>query len=276
MSEHTVSLGTLEEAALALSTEAINFRGSFDLLREKLPAFFGKVTGFVDGLLPNQELNLDLLNQRKYSELAKKGDYMTLRRRNVLVPKGLAVSYLKHIATLNRNQDALDDLISETLRPFEKHLGVLLSDPDTLKSQRDSKIVEKVVTHDIDALRQAMAKDFSKDGAERRPYGELIARQSDWPKVTSEFNDLVERLARVPRKEILSLVEQITEHLEKLLERMETDPDTYQATGLKISELAKVSFTMAEEVEFYATQAFMIEQLQVSIEAAGALVREYD
>jgi hypothetical protein len=276
MSEQTVSLGVLEEATLVLSTEAINLRGSFDSLREKLPGFFDKLTGFVNGLLPNEELQLDLFNQRKYAKLSKKGDYMTLRRRNVMVPKGLQVSYLKHLTSLNRNQDALDELLTETLRPFERHLATLLSNPETLKSQRDSKIIDKVVTHDIESLRTEMAKDFNKDSAERRSYGDLVGRQSDWPKIAGEFNDLVERMARISRKEVLSLVETISGHLNKLIERMETDPETYEASGLKISELAKVSFVMAEEVEFYATQAFMVEQLQASIEAASDLVRGYD
>lgn len=276
MSVHAVNLDALEEATLAMSIEAINLRGSFDSLRQKLPGFFGKLTDFTNGLLPNTELQLDMFNQRKYAELAKKGDYMVLRRRNVMVPKGLQVSYLKHLETLNRNQDAIDYLITETLRPFERHLGTLLSNPDTLKSQRESKIIDKVVIHDIAALRTEMAKDFNKDSAERRPYGAVIGRQSDWPKITLEFNDLIERAARVSRKEVLSLVELISEHLDKLIQRMETDPETYEATGLKISELAKVSFVMAEEVEFYATQAFMIEQLQASIEASAELVVSYD
>jgi F0F1-type ATP synthase delta subunit len=276
MSEPTVSLGILEEATLDLSTEAINLRGSFDSLRQKLPDFFGKLTGFVNGLLPNQELQLDMFNQRKYAELAKKGDYMTLRRRNVIVPKGLQVSYLKHLESLNRNQDAIDTLITEILSPFEKHLGTLLSNPETLKSQRESKIIDKVVVHDVAGLRSEMAKDFNKDSAERRPYGTVIGRQSDWPKITLEFNDLVERMARISRKEVLSYVELISEHLEKLIQRMETDPETYESNGLKVSELAKISFVMAEEVEFYATQAFMVEQLQVSIEAAAELVVSYD
>lgn len=275
MSEQTIDLGVLEQAATELTTEALSLRGSFDYLRTKLPEYFNKVTGFVGGLLPDSDLQLDLLNDRKHYELSKKGDYMTLRRYPVMVPKGLAVSYLKHLKTLSKAQDAVDGLITETLQPFEKHLATLLSNPDTLMSQRESKIIDKVVTHDIDALRDTIAKDFSRDGAEKRKYGDLIGRQGDWPQVAGEFNDLVERLARVPRKEVLALVELITEHLDKLLQRMETDPETYQATGISISELAKVSFVMAQEVEFYATHSFMLEQLQVSIEAAGELVTNH-
>jgi hypothetical protein len=274
MSEQPIDLGVLEQAALELTTEALSFRGSFDYLRQKLPAYFSKVTEFVSNSLSDVDVELDLLNESKHYQLSKKSNYMLLRRTPVMVPKGLATTYLKHLSTLNKAQDAVDGLIQETLEPFEKHLAVLLTDPSTLQSQRESKIVDKVVTHDIESIRDLIAKDFSRDGAERRPYGDLITRQAEWPKIASEYNDLVERLARVPRKTVLDLVKTISEHLDKLLQRMESDPETYAASGVSISELAKVSFVMAQEVEFYATHTFMIEQLQASIEAAGALATE--
>lgn len=272
MSEQSIDLGVLEQAAIELTTEALSFRGSFDTLRLKLPEYFNAVTDFVGNLMPGNAAQLDLLNERKHYELSKKGDYMSLRRYPVMVPKGLNTTYLKHLGTLSVAQDAIDGLIQETLAPFEKHLAVLLTNPETLQSQRESKIVDKVITHDIESVRALIAKDFSRDGAERRPYGSLIGRQSEWVPIARDYNNLVERLARISRKEVLALVELISEHLNKLLQRMESDPETYAATGVTIAELAKVSFVMAQEVEFYATHSYMMEQLQVSIEAAEEVI----
>ena len=85
----------------------------------------------------------------------------------------------------------------------------------------------------------------------------------------TKHNDLVERLASVPREKVLELVEIITDHLETLLKRMDEDPETYVASGVTISDIAKLSFTLAQEVEFYALYTFMVEGLQNSIENAA-------
>ena len=275
MSESTIGRDDLEQRALELTTEALSFRGGFASLREKLSDYFDSVSQFVADKLPSNDQSLDLLNQRMYQKLSREGNYVELRRKAVIVPRGLSSDYLTYMESLSKSQDALDELIDDTLRPFEKHLAVLLKDPDTLRSQRESNIVDRVVTHDIEGLRGEVGRHFSKDQAERRPYGSLVGRQADWAQIATTFNDLVERFAQVPRKEVLALVEQIASLLDRLIQNMADDPETYEASGVSIAELAKVSYVMAEEVEFYALHAFRLEQLQTSIEMAGELAQKH-
>lgn len=275
MTTQPLTLEQFEDVCLSLSTEAMSVKGSLKPLRRKLPEFFEQFNAFVNSRFfdDDDEMDLALLSQSHYSALAKKGDYMALRRRMVLVPKGLNVTYLDHLETLSKSQDLVDKLMPETLVPFERFLGTLLTHPDTLKSQRESGTLEDVVQHDLESMQEMISKDFTRDGNERRAYGDVIERQRDWPKIVQNFNSVTERLVQIPRKQVIEMVETITEHLNVIVERIEEDPEAYAASGVTISSLAKMSYAAASEVEYYSIHAFMVEQLQTSIEDAAKLVK---
>ena len=276
MPEHVMTLEEFETASLALAQEALSIplSGTFTKLRAALPNYFANLKDFIQHRLFDNNAALDLLNQNKYSALANEGNYMALRMKPVIVPKGLNASYLDYLKVLEKAQDSVDLLIPETLTPFQKYLGALLSDPDTLKSQRQAQMLDTVTTHDLEPVQKDIQALFSQDNAENRTYGTLIQRQRDWPYIVSQFNDLVERMAKSPRSEILKSVETIGDYLDTLMKRVTEDPDAYAASGVTVSALAQLCYAMASEVEFYATQSFRIEALQVSIEAAADLVKK--
>lgn len=272
MSTTKLSLTELEGQALELTQEAINFRGAMKHVGDKLKAYSESFQSFIKNQFVEDVPQIGLINESVAKKLAKNDQYMTLRRRKVIVPPGLKVTYLEHLKTLHASQDNVDRMIPEILSPTEKFLGALLARPDTLKSRREPEVIQQAIDHDVDALKDRLSKDFDPARHEVANYGDLVGRQSDWPKIAESFNELSDRLGRVDRIEVLKYVTTISEHLERLIEHLNDDSQAYAENGISISNLAKVSYAVATEVEFYATHAYMVELLQTSIENATSVV----
>jgi len=122
-------------------------------------------------------------------------------------------------------------------------------------------------------MKDRIVKDFDKARQETANYGDLVGRQSDWPKIAASFNDLSDRLGKIDRVQVLGYVTTISEHIERLIENLSDDSQAYAENGISIANLAKVSYAVANEVEFYASHAYMVELLQTSIENAVDVVQ---
>lgn len=272
MSSNTPSLVELENQALELTQEALNFRGAMKHIGDKLRVYSESFQSFIKERFVEEAPQVGLINESLAKKLAGEKNYMELRRRKVIIPPGLKVSYLEHLKTLNLSQNNVDKLIPEILVPTEKFFGTLLARPDTLKSHREPSVIQDAVNHDLDALKDTIAKDFDRARQETANYGDLVGRQSDWPKISTEFNALSDRLNQIDRMKVLEYVTLIGDHIERLIEHLEDDSQAYAENGVSISNLAKVTYAVASEVEFYATHAYMVELLQTSIENAVSVV----
>lgn len=268
MSTQMMTLKSFEDQCLELTQEAFSVRGSVKNLGEKLSAFSSSFKQFMTQSFVEDVSQLNLLNENAFRKLSKSDNYMRLRNKKVIVPKGLNVSYLDHLKSLHVSQKHVDGLFDEVLIPIDKFLGALLNNPDNLKGSREAEVVNRVVERNVEGVQKEVAKDFSRDQAEQRTYGELIGRQSDWTKISGSFNDLSESLSVLTREAVLKYVVGIGELLEVLIQRLEEDPEIYAANGVGIANMAKVAYAVASEVEYYALHSYMVEGLQVSIENA--------
>lgn len=274
MKQYPISLEEFEQDCASLSMEALNIRGTIENVRKRLPLFFAKFKSFISSRLATGVMHVDLIDTYKADKILKNIDYLTVRKMRVIVPKGLNTTFLKHLETLHLSQDLVDKLFGETLNPCNLLLARLLSDPDSLRSQRESKAFNAIVLHDFEPVRKRLVSEFSKDGAERRLYGEVIERQTDWSLVISTYNELVTRFSRINLDDVLKSVRQISDQMDRLIENMETDPNVYAASGLTISSLAKLAHSIATEVEHFAMHGFMIEQMGTAIQSTLDVVEK--
>lgn len=269
MSDTPLTLESLETQAIELTTEAFKFRGAIDSIGEKLKLFGNNFKQFIEERFVSQDVTLNLMDEKKLKNYERSVKYTDVRQDMIRIPRGLKVSFLDHLHTLNQSQDVVDKLIPETLTPCEKYLGTVLSSPDTLKSQRDAGIFDVIVLHDIDKIRALVAKDFDKDQAEYRRYGQMIKSQSTLGTLAKSYNDLAVRFSRVPRDEILEYVAQIVDHMDTIIVNLKEDPEVYSGTGASIANLAKVAQAVATEVEYYSIHAFMLEQMDACMSELG-------
>lgn len=269
MSDIELTLEALEDQAIELTTEAFKYQGAISAIGDKLKLFGSSFKQFVEERLSTQEIVANLLDERALKNHEKTVRYTDVRHDRIRVPRGLKVSYLDHLQTLHRSQDTVDKLIPETLKPCEHFLGMLLSAPDSLRSQRDAGIFDAIVLHDIDGLKKIVSKDFDRDQATFRPYGQMIKNQNSLGTIAKSYNDLVGRFSAVPRDEVLAYLAQIVDHLNTVIGNLTEDPEVYSGTGASIANLAKVAQAVATEIEYYSMHAFMIEQLDAALSELG-------
>lgn len=261
----------LRDSALSLSQEGMSRHFKADTVTKLLPNFVNTVTSFITekfGTANNAALNVNLVNVKEVERLARDTDLRELRYVKVAVPEGLTLDFLGYLSALEQMQDSLDDLQKDLLQPFDRMLSDWLANPDELRSRRSHSFMQVLMNRDSDQKAEALKGAFDPRQGDRRNYGDLVRRQNEWRSIAERYNRLVERYARINRKDVEDSVLTITEHLDVLLERIQADPDGYQMSGITLSDLAKVTYVLAEEVEHFALQGFMLKSLSPSLEAA--------
>lgn len=267
MSDKEFTLESIEASAIEITQEAIDIRRGVDSIKEKLPSFFNSLRGFVDNKLFSFQFTNTTFDF-KIGTKAQNTDYTKVRKDQVIVPHGLAVTYLEYLSVLDRCQDHCDSLFSSVLIPFEKYLGKLLSNPDDLRSMRENGIIDTVYGRDLDSLKSTLSKAFDRRVGDKVPYGDLIQRQRDVSSVIKSFNELKERTKAIKHKDVTDTVNLIVSHMDTLIERMDDEPEVYKASGITISSLTKLSYLLASEVEFYAVHNYNVIALEGSIKEA--------
>lgn len=270
------SVESIREMGDELSMEAFGILDKLKAARARLPQFFDSIKKTAQSFFDFDPAHVDLIEKRTALDLSSKGNFMVIRNRKVVVPKGMKSSYLKFIDQLMKQQEMVNKLIPETLKPFEKYLAQLLDDPDRLRTAGVSSLDAAFRLHDVDGMKKDLSKHYDKDMSEYRPYGELVGRNSDWPKIMVNFNGLIDSMSSIDRKEVLKLVTIIAEHMDVLVQRMQEFPETYEPSGLTIKSLADISYAMAQEIEFYSIHAYIIEQLDVSVKSAIEIAKSVE
>lgn len=273
MQPANVSLESIGEEALVLSQEAMSFTADIDNVREKLPSFFKSVSTFIGEKLDGLKTRETQLSRSLFKAAKESDEYMKLRNKKVPVPAGLSVTYLEHLNTLEANQHYADTLMDDVLSPTEKYLGRLLDSPDRMKSQMEDTIIIKLANRSIGDAKARADKDFSKDKAESRKYGEVIKRQGDWDTLYSKLNDLEKRISKNDPIDTVDMVTTISEYLDLMIERMEEDPQVYSASGITISSLAKLTYILATHVEFVSVHTFMVKEFKTAVESTAESIK---
>lgn len=257
---------TLE--SILKDSEALSMEGftlTLPNFNEKAATLLNSLVSFFKSFGENDDVEFTHFNLNSEFNAVKTANHMTIRRAKVMQPKGLKVTYLEYLRSLSEVQKVCDSLLDETLKPFEKFLGSLLTMPDQARSQIESSTLDSVKLHNIDGAKAELAKNFDKSQAEKRPYGSLVSRTTDWSTILKEFNELATRVDSIDRGAIIEYVQTIVTYSEKLMVNMKEDSDTYEVSGVTASTLAKFVHTIAQEVEFYSLQVFNLKVLEESI-----------
>lgn len=268
----TEALESILTESTELTMEGLSFnKVDFNV---KVPKFLKGVVTLLEGYLSKDTTELTHFNvSTNYREM-KDGSYMAKRNHKVIQPKGLDVTYLEYIRSLSEIQKLVDVLVIETLKPFEMFLGQLLTIPDEARSHIESSTLDSIKLHNVEKARLELATNFSKNQAEKRPYGSLVGRTADWPIILEEYNTLNARVTSVSISEVQEYIETILSHVSKLITHMESDPETYRVSGVTASTLGKFVHHVASEVELMSVQNYNVKTLEESIIDAMVIAKK--
>lgn len=266
MQQEQFTLESIETQALELSQEALRIGANLKALRDKLPSFFNTIKGFSNSKVMNfAAIKRGAINQRAFEVASKKHSHSELRNQRVIVPDGLNVPFSEYLDNLAEVQRYAISVLPDILIPFEKQLAVYLDKPDSLRTQRESPITSTILSKDVEHIQTVMGKSFSNDGSQHRRFETVIPRMSDLPVIASKFNTLKDELSKQDPRQVTSKTNEIAGLLDVLLERMDQYPDEYKASGITISDLARISFLMAQAVEIYGVHVYNVESLEVAL-----------
>ena len=248
-----------------ISLEALNGSQVFSAVSRRLPSFFADVKNFVTGLAAEEAPRLNLVDSRKVEKLLAKTNYATLRPVTVYTPIGLKADYLTYLNVLNQAVDISSALIPEILAPFNKWLAIQLTNPSALSSLRSGLDIPDYVVHNISILQKELGKCFSHGGVNSQyTYGEAVARNADWHAADTLINAMVIKRSSIKATEIVRLVEEVTANLDKLLQRINEEPEVYKLSGVTVDTISKICYNMGVEIEFYSVISYQLQAMQVA------------
>lgn len=226
----------------------------------------------------NQELTTDLgrlPNYRSVSRSVERNSYPNLRHVKVYVPAGMSASYLDLMKALATGISINEKLVDEILSPFARWLATGLSNPRQFQSFSHSHGIRDFNPHDIDGAAMALGDCFTKGHNNNRlMFKDAFARNADVKDVYDQANALGERFVSIDRKQVLDLTDTISDNLEKLNNHLEEGDDDFQMSDTNIQLLAKMSYTVAQEIEFYGNMAYQMTQVAVALTDTAEVLKK--
>lgn len=254
-----------EELTLNVSQEFFKdgaFTSNISQFTDKLRGFFTAAENDENFIGGNQ-----VPNARKLHKLASKKNYADTRELSVRVPTGLSCTYLDYLAVLQDAVKLTDNLMDHVLVPFTRYLAVGLSDPDTLASSGSSVHLKEFKPGNVDGVALKLGECFEQgSGHFERKFGAVFERNGDVGEVYNQADELVSRFMKVRRSDVQSKVNELSDLLDKLIQRIEEDEENYKPSKVTTDQLSKISYTIAQEVEFYGVVGYQLMALTVALQ----------
>lgn len=181
--------------------------------------------------------------------VAKKYDYSELRERNVVIPLGLKVTYKEYGELLLESAKVCKNIKENVISPYLRWLAIHISDPSKITSARGTGIRD-FKPNDVEAYYEAFGKMFKKGSSDDTgAFGNYFRRNQELSEVGVINNQISELLTSVERNSVLNSINELTYLLEKIYDVfLEMDED--EISGAAAITLAKLTYTVAKEVEF--------------------------
>lgn len=233
-----------------------------------MSSFTEKLKGFFEKDATEEQLigTNRIPNPNSIIRSLRKASYADLRTLPVQVPPGLSSSYLAYLESLDEAVTITEGLMDNVLTPFSRWLAIGLSNPDSLNSLNAGRRIQDFKPHQIDKASLALGKHFAKGKTHHeRKFGDVFDRNGDVEAVYKKANDTASRFLKTSRKDVMKKVGEVTDLLDTLTKRIEEDEANYKTSSVTRDLIAKLSFTLAQEVEFYAVVGYQLTSLSVAL-----------
>lgn len=239
------------------------------------------ISKFIDSLqayfADTDDLASDIGRVPHYGKVRRsleKTSYASMRETKVFIPAGLNVQYKTYLAVLEPSIKINEGLMENLLNPFSRWLADNVNNPEQLKRISHSSTIKDFEPHNLDSALEELGECFDRGGNQNRiPFKDAFSRNGDVKEVLEETERLTSRFIAIPRDQVRRKVDEISDNLDILIERIkEEDPD-YEV-GEEVEQLmAQMAYTVAREVEFYGTMAYQLTQLTTALQDTVKQIR---
>lgn len=256
-----------------ISLEAKGGRDSLELFHSRLPRFIANVKDFISSALGRSAPRPDLVKMQTMIKAIEAVGYSRAMALKVYVPTGLSVTYPEYVSVLEESQNAVDRLEKSLLVPFSDWISKMLSSPVELSSLRPSNAPKGIEFSDIEGIRKQVGNCFdNRKGRGEKSLGEAFRRVADIELVQNNTNAIIERLAKINRRELASSVEELSSLLARLVRRIESKEEGYEISNQVIKLLSDMVYQVAVEVEHYSVYVHSIEALTNALNDTNVFV----
>jgi hypothetical protein len=189
---------------------------------------------------------------------------------SVSIPPGLDCSFVELATLLKEAERVTSNLMTTVLLPFNRWLGVQISNPSRLSSQATNVKIDGFKQHPISELREKFSKAFGGNpNITTVPYSTVFKRNADFRISVELINTLTENSVRRNAREVRETIDEITNRLEILVRRIGEDPDTFKLSGITATVLSDLCFDVAKECEFYSFYHHTLESTTQALKSSA-------
>lgn len=257
-----------------ISLEAFAPSQGLKAVVSRLPGLVSNVTEFIGKQFADKATEFKMVNGAKSVEALKKVTFADVRGLTIYKAPGQTVSYNELLTVLEDIQSGvIDRMVTEALIPFDTWLAVQLTNPEQLSSVRNARHIPGFIQHDIDSYAKRLGACFdTKDVSSTAEFGKLVERLTDWAPIVKRTNALTEKAMSVPRKDIVTITERITENMNTLVTRIKSSDSGYELSGATMASLATLCYNLAREIEFYSVFMYKVQLHCQAIEDSSNVI----
>lgn len=244
-----------------VSTEALSVHLPNRNLLNNFSSMINAFSDYMSDKLPEleqttlKEINVNL-SKSQITEIVAI-PYKDLKDLMVSVPEGLSVDLLQYANVLLDLEQALKGLYEDSLVPFGKELGKILTRPSDYASA--SKRI-RVNIPDLDQLTKKYA-DCYKGRTNLVHYWDAVKRQSDIVNLLNTLADLAISSKRQPSKLIAKKVGDLSDALYKIRDMMNDPNSSVRPSSQVIKSVSDITYTLAQLVSFYSNTNHSVAEL---------------
>lgn len=181
------------------------------------------------------------------------------------VPIGVYTTYSQYLTVLEANVDTSALLLDNVLTPMVRWLALGVSDPSTLKNVSGSGIrnfkpnnVEKQLG-DLEACFKPNSEHATI------PFKVAFDNKADVEGVYKHAEIVTDKLITIDHKKVKKKIEEAYDLLGALIRNLEDDEVKQSTSDETVQYLQKVSYSAAQEIEFYGLVLYQVEAMSVAL-----------
>lgn len=239
-----------------ISTEALSVHKPLAGTVTKLSGFIREVAdgfkntdilGALDTILHRDRAQSTI--QQKAAQFVQRNSYADLMPLSLPCISGLNTTWLKFLTDLEGGINFAINFYDGTLGQSTKFLAEVITSPDKMDSIARRYNIQAI---DFEQLTKTIASNVNgKSNKADLPYGKLVERNTDFQSVIALTNRFTEELYSSNQDLVTERIAHIRKQLQQISEGIVDSNTPYRMNGKNIDQLAKISYNLAQAVEYY-------------------------
>lgn len=190
--------------------------------------------------------------------------YIDLRHTSAYVPSGMTDTYMNYLVSLQKCIEATTTLQQRVLIPFTRYLAENVNNTEELL-KGNGVSVKGFDPINIDKLSSDLAKHFKRgSNLTKVKFSNVFGNLEDVKNVKVLTDELIAKSMNVIHKEVISSMDQISDHLDILTEKLAED-EFAEVSKRAADLLYKLAYSTARELEFYSIVQYQLKASMVAL-----------